>query len=182
MGARAFSEIFDHYLAEELGQPPRIFLDEQIEAGHVWPEELADALARSKVLVGLWTPLYFSSAWCQSELAHMYARERQCGLRSRGRRGSLIIPATLHDGEDFPTRAKKRQMVDLSAYASPWAVRDGPTTEALAQRIAAWVPTVAHAIQRAPAFDPTWQDLAFEDFMALFTRTNLEQTNLPGLG
>src|SRR5262249_17868040 len=101
-----FMEMFDFYLAHELGRPPEIFIDYKIAEGDSWPHDLAYALARSKVLVALWTPLYFTSKWCTSELAHMHAREERCGFRHRGRPGGLIVPATLHDGDDFPPQAK----------------------------------------------------------------------------
>ena len=177
-----FMEIFDLYLAEELGCPPNIYIDDKIAEGNAWPHDLARALARSKVLVALWTPLYFNSRWCISELAHMHAREQQCGFRNREHPEGLIVPATLHDGDDFPSQAKIIQMADLRDCAKPWAVRDGQVIQDLAQRICAWTPQVARAIRHAPAFDPTWQDLAFDSFMDLFAKMALEQTILPSLG
>ena len=66
-GYEGFLGKFSTYLAQELGRRPKIFIDDMIEAGHSWPHALAYALARSRVLVALWTPLYFKSPWCISE-------------------------------------------------------------------------------------------------------------------
>src|SRR5438309_10022485 len=75
-----FLPLFNLWLSAELGHDARVTLDEQIEAGVDWPIDLGQKLARSKLLVPLLSRQYFSSRWCVTELAHIYAREQQCGF------------------------------------------------------------------------------------------------------
>jgi len=168
--------------AESMTQEPKIFIDENIAEGHSWPHELAHALGRSKVLVALWTPTYFNSQWCTSELAHMYAREQRCGYRTVEHPHGLIIPALLQNGENFPLKARSIQMKDLQGCANVWLAPDSPKKEELSQRIREWTPQIVQAIRHAPDFDPMWQNLAFDSFLNLFTGIPPEQKILLGLG
>ncbi len=139
-------ELFGHWLEESLAQEPKIFIDYDIPEGDSWPHKLAYALGRSKVLVALWTPMYFNSKWCTSELAHMYAREQQCGFRTVKRPQGLIVPALLQDGENFPSQARAIQMKDLQGCANVWLAPDSPQKEELSQRIREWTPQIVQAI------------------------------------
>ena len=177
-----FMPLFKHWLGEELGRSPEIFVDYDIKEGYSWPHKLAMALSTSKVMVALWTPTYFNSMWCKNDLAHMYAREVKCGYRTLKCSEGLIIPVALHDGERFPQKAREIQMANLQKYANVRIARNSKTAEELSRRICNWVPSVAHAIGKAPPFNPLWKSMALEEFLVLFTRDILEQRELPSLG
>src|SRR5690348_432033 len=60
--------MLSHWLGEELGREPRIFLDDPaIRPGKDWVRELAAQHSRSAVLVPLMSKLYFESDWCKAE-------------------------------------------------------------------------------------------------------------------
>lgn len=59
----------------ELGRTPSIFFDKALSAGGTWPVELGRKLARSRILMALWSKPYLTSSWCAREMAVMRARE-----------------------------------------------------------------------------------------------------------
>jgi hypothetical protein len=177
-----FMPLFQHWLGEELSRGPKIFVDYNMHQGVSWPHELARALSRSKVLVALWTPTYFSSTWCTSELACMYAREEQHRLKTTQYPCVLIIPATLHDGDRFPAKAAAIQMLDLKDCANVRMVKKSMTAAALSKKICLWAPTIAQAIRDAPPFDHSWESLTVDKFVDLFWQEHADQTRVPSLG
>lgn len=173
---------FEHWLGEELGREPNIFLDEHITEGSSWPETLALEISRARVLVGLWSPMYFDSEWCTAELAHMYTREDEAGLRSGEEPGGLIVPASLHDGDSFPKKAQAIKPFELHAWANPFLVQGSPTAEALAEQLREFAGPVAAAVGRAPVHKEAWLELSSDEFLHLFKTTEPRQAKLPGLG
>ncbi|TDC96979.1 TIR-like protein FxsC [Actinomadura sp. 7K507] len=67
------------------------FMDRQIGVGTEWPDQLADALANCRVFVALFSPAYFTSAYCGKEWAAFLSRyqAQTAGLDSP----PAIIPA-----------------------------------------------------------------------------------------
>src|SRR5512146_1527304 len=63
-------------LADELDRPPQVFVDNQMEVGTYWPDELANAQRMASYLLAVWSPPYFTSPWCVAELHSMWAREQ----------------------------------------------------------------------------------------------------------
>jgi hypothetical protein len=147
---RHFDPLFRHYLGEELGVEPRVFVDWQDRRPGDWPTELGVELARSRVLVPLLSRMYFESPWCTTEYELMRLREERC-------KRALIVPAIIHDGRDLPDHARRAYSAELVRYANPRMTRESPRGEKLADRIADWVPTVAQAIRKAPPHDPDWE-------------------------
>jgi hypothetical protein len=152
-----FLPLFQGYLTASLGREANIFSDRDIPAGNSWPERLRNALATSRAMVGIWSPNYFISSWCQVECRFMLHRELVCGLRTGGNPNGLIVPVTLHDGDRFPPYAKAIQYADWNKYAR---VGDGfKKTERYVEfqdRICDWAENVASAIQLAPDWDARW--------------------------
>src|SRR6266481_7597971 len=71
-----FLPYFRPALAEALVRPAEIFVDRTgIHSGQKWPARLKQALAHSRCLIGVWSPMYFRSEWCQCESAVMRHRE-----------------------------------------------------------------------------------------------------------
>lgn len=178
-----FYERFEHWLGECLEYEPKIFYDEKVlETGYDWPAKLADALANSKAFVGLWSGQYFSSPWCQAELSQILAREKLCGIPGPPSHGRLIVPAALSGtDQDYPPDIRAIQYLPLQALSNPWIADGSPTGELLSDTIRDWAPDVKAAILRAPEWNPTWADLAIDDFEHLF-RDQQHQTTVPSLG
>jgi TIR domain-containing protein len=174
-----FSPMFEHWLGEELGADPRIFWDDRIESGSDWPQALGYALARSRVLVSLFSRQYFYSRWCKLELTLMYAREHECGFGpAADSPDRLIVPALIHDGEDLPPDARRIQAAELQDCADPFMGKDSPKQEKLSDCIKLWTPDVRRAIERAPKYDPAWRTLAVDRFVRLFEMPAAEQKQI----
>jgi hypothetical protein len=179
-----FLPLFEHYLGEELGTDATVFFDEHaIETGTAWPLKLASALAKSKVLVCLWSNQYFSSNWCKTELSLMRARENACRYSTIDRPEGLIVPAVIH-GDRYkylPASEKLTAPFDLIEVVNPRMAPNSPLAEKLASRIAQWAPDVASAVGRAPDFDPEWSSLAEAAMTAVF-QPQQSQNVVPSLG
>lgn len=179
---RQFLPLFRHWLGEELGRKPSIFVDrEGIQSGDSWPLRLAKAHSTSRVLVGLWSRTYFESKWCQAELARMLARHQACGIPTPDLPQGLIHAAVLHDGDTFPEAVATIQTVDLTSCASVRVARDSPTAEELESRIKRWVPGIARSISTAPEYDSSWLHDAAEAFLGLLMPKTIVPA-LPRLG
>jgi hypothetical protein len=147
------------FVGNEMNRPVSIFFDRSgIQAGDTWPLTLQNALMRSRCLVAVWNPLYFSSEWCRRECAVMLYREERLGLRKGTRPEGLIVPISVFDGEHFPPRAKSIQYFDLRAYwISGPAFRDSALYVDFQIQLKNLAASVARAIKRAPSWQSRWQ-------------------------
>lgn len=168
-----FYDIFDHWLGEELGRDCSIFIDYQLETGHNWPAQLADSLSRSRVLVPLWSPQYFNSNWCLREIALFAAREQATGFGTEENSQRLIVPAAIHDKDNFPEAARLIQFKEIQELCNIRTAYGSETLEKLSNEIRKWAPDICHAINSAPVFNPDWTALAFEEFMDLFRNPSI---------
>lgn len=98
---------------------PRIFIDRQIKTGTAWQNEIEHALKTSKCLVAIWSPPYFYSRYCLTELLTMMKREEILGLRTDKHRRGLICPVVFCDGERLPKRYMKIQHFDMHEVNIP---------------------------------------------------------------
>src|SRR5689334_25416206 len=103
-----------------MGDRPTIFVDEQIEAGNLWPDTLAKKLLGSKLLIAVLSPPYFTSGWCRAEWDSMEEREKVLGIASADDPHGLIYPVVFHDGERFPDKVKLRQYREVKPWAYPY--------------------------------------------------------------
>jgi hypothetical protein len=172
-----------HWLGEELGREANVFFDQELEAGQAWPHRLRMAVVRSRVVVPLWSRMYFSSDWCLREMSMMVARERHLGFGSAANPGRLVVPAAIHDGDDFPPATVANddgnQFFPLQDVAN---VRIGNGTvlhEQFSDRIRDWAPSIRSAISRAPDFDAAWRYLDCEEIMNEFRQPPPAQTTQP---
>jgi hypothetical protein len=159
----------------------RIFVDQQIDTGTDWPMRLAQALARSRLLIPVLSRDYFESAWCRLELALIYHREQQCGLRTTVNPAGLILPLVIDDGESFPSEVQSIQQTNIHEFANPWIRRDSPRQEEFAERLRQWCPCIESALRRIPPYDPAWETLALDQFRHQFQIRPAPQTRVPGL-
>jgi hypothetical protein len=159
----------------------RIFVDQQIETGDDWPTRLAQALARSRLLVPVLSRDYFRSAWCRLELSLIFNREQQCGLRTPANPGGLILPLVIDDGDSFPSEIQRMQLTDIKTFANPCIRRDSPRQEEFAEQLRQWCPCIESALARIPPYDPTWEHQAIDKFRDQFQVRTAAQTKVPGL-
>ncbi|MEO8260800.1 MAG: FxsC protein [Acidobacteriota bacterium] len=153
-------KLFDRFLDDLIteidqsdGTIPRdeiaFFAPRQIETGHQWPAELADALRTSRLLLAFYSPYYFVSRWCGREVQVFLDRQaewaKQVGL---DRPAQVIIPVLwmpcepkipssishLQFTDDrFPSEYRKRGVRRLMALALETEYEE--TKAALAERI-----------------------------------------------
>jgi hypothetical protein len=133
-------------------------------AGDALPETIKSALARTRILVPIWSVDYFLSDWCRRECAVIFHRERELGYRTLDNSSGLILPISLFDGVKFPPFAKKIKYLDCTPFnrITP-SYKTTPMYEALIKELVEWIPQVADAIRSAPSWTPEWQDKKWLD-------------------
>ncbi|MFK3968889.1 toll/interleukin-1 receptor domain-containing protein [Ensifer adhaerens] len=111
---RHFLPMFYGHLEGILPHKPQIFVDSAQPTGVQWPQHIQTALLRSRVMVAVWTPPYFRSAWCMAEWESMLEREAFLAREGIPHPDGLVYPLVFSDGKNFDPRAKKTQSRDLS--------------------------------------------------------------------
>ena len=159
----------------------RIFADDQIETGASWPAYLARAHAHSRLLIPILSRDYFNSDWCRLELALMHDRERRVGYRTPAKDSVLILPLVIDDGDCFPLEVQEMQGQSIHRFAITCMCTTGPRQEEFAAHLKQWCPRIERALQNIPAFDPTWEAVAHEQFTEMFKIKVAAQKTLPGL-
>lgn len=159
----------------------QIFVDEQIETGMCWPDSLARALARSRLLIPLLSRDYFNSEWCRLELALMLEREQQCQFRCSANQSVLIIPFVYDDGECFPVEVRSMQPKEIHEYANPYVRPDSPKYVDFTEVLRKECPRLVAALRTAPPFNPDWEQIAYEQFRDRFRIQAATQATLPSL-
>lgn len=150
-----FKTLLKSYLQQDLGQEPDIFVDERIVVGADWVDSLAEHLAKSKVLIAIFSGDYFGSDWCVHELDMMLERSQAChGAKAEDAR--LIIPVVVHDGDHIPKPVKRLQPADFAAYRIAHINNASPDYHEFSKEMRKLSPMVAKAIQETPAFDAKW--------------------------
>ena len=152
-----FSPELRQWLDSYTAQPTRIFIDEDIEVGDFWPNHLEAALRSSKYMIAIWSPQYFTSAWCCAEWQSMRGRELQLGLQMGS--SGLVFPVVFSDGKNFPPETGRAQRIDFSDLNYPYpAFRDSAKyldfvdrIKRISEMLSRWIDE-----REAPSFDPRW--------------------------
>jgi hypothetical protein len=152
----------------ELESEPSIYTDEMIEGGATWPIELGEELAKSKVLISLWSRNYLHSKWCSLELAHMIAREKAKNLRTPGKPLGVVLFIVVHDGDTIPHDLQLVQKIEIQKCFNVRMRHDSPRAEDLDAILSDEAAGIARAIQNAPQFEDAWPDQTAQDFFNLF--------------
>jgi TIR domain len=106
-------------LVDELGHEVKVFVDQEMEPGDIWPARLARMLGRSKILVSIYSAQYFRSDWCVAEWKSMAAREQALGLASSDLTRGLIFPVLYADSQNFPEYGLDRMWHDMKGLDNP---------------------------------------------------------------
>lgn len=182
-----FLPLLDHWVGLELAWTPSVCvhgINRRITPGSHWPEELKQSLAKSRVLIALWTKNYFTSRWCANEFAHMLAREHS---RERGRGEpsyGLVIPVVIHDGNDFPESLSHVQRLDIQPFYNTRMRSDSEMAAALGRELSLHAPGLAAAISGAPEWQPRWPDEHVQSYFEAFYRPGDDPGSgrVPGFG
>jgi hypothetical protein len=140
--------------------PPRrcpiVFIDQEIETGAQWADELRYALLRSRCLVCVWSPSYFGQDWCLAEWLSMRGREIMLQKRIDSRL-RLVYPVKFNDGDSFPPDAQAAQYMDLSQFNSPHPnFKDTLPYIDFDRRMQEVARKIADMVLAAPAWEPDW--------------------------
>ena len=146
-----FHPLLRDCLSDQVGWEPTIFFDLEVETGLRWPDLLADALRRSKMLVAVWSPPYFRSSWCLAEWQSMLAREQLLSGKV------LIYPVVFSDSHTFPDAAKNRQSRDLKAWSNPFpAYQETRDYDRFYQEMQDVAAELGRMLAAVPAWQPDW--------------------------
>jgi hypothetical protein len=174
------AEALETLLRPALGKV-KIFVDWQIETGFSWPDYLARALGRSRILVPLLSRDYFNSDWCRLELALMRDREERCKFRCSSNPAVLILPFVYDDGDCFPVEVREMQPKAIHDYANPFVRPDSPSFEIFSEVLRGECPRLEEALRSVPPFNPEWEKVAYQQFRERFRIQVAAQTSLPAL-
>jgi len=163
-----------HSLLRPVDSGIKIFADYQIEIGALWPDYVARALARSRLMIPVLCPDYFKSDWCRLELALMHHR-------AINQSASIILPFIINDGDCFPPEIQAIQSVSIHDFANPYMLTNSPRQEDFAEHLKACCPRIHDALATVPQFDPAWDNIARDQFSELFKIKMQAQITVPGL-
>lgn len=147
---RVFVPVFKQWWPHVCGGDPRIFIDEDsIEPGAPWPVALEDALRRSRCLLGVWSPDYFTSDWCLAEFHTMLRRQQATGA-------TIVVPLQFSDGDFYPDEARALEWITVEPYN--WMrSRSRANTRGFVRTVQNVCQRVAEVVRTAPAWDARWQ-------------------------
>jgi hypothetical protein len=171
-----FVDLLTSYMQQELGRSPSIFVDERIPVGSDQAQQLGENLARSKVLLAIFSADYFGSDWCVHELDLMLGRSGVPGSMVAPRQ---IIPTVVHDGNLIPDPVRQIQPRDFSAWRIAHINRNSPVYQDFSVAMRDLAPHIRQAIELAPPFDPTWINVCEQRFDDVFRSTTVGSRLLP---
>jgi hypothetical protein len=145
-------------LWDELEYEPQIFLDIEQDPGTPWPEHLKWALQRSRLVVAVLSPPYFTSRWCMAEWQTILRREQREGLDGPGDVAHLLHPVPYSDGDRFPADVSNRQMdptfKDFRFPQRPFA--DSVRYLGLHEALVKLAERLAARLDKTPVWRPDW--------------------------
>lgn len=144
-------------LTDELSREPRIFLDSTMEIGVHWPAGLEWALQRSRLLLPVWSPHYFTSPWCLAEWHTIRAREYAAGMATERCPHGLIYPLAFTAWQNLPTEARNRQYRNLEQWNIPYPqYRNTEEYIGLHREIRRIAADLASEVDQVPSWRPNW--------------------------
>jgi hypothetical protein len=168
-----FLKTFDFYVSEEVagvcGRETTIFFDQLevnpairtgtlcngsgIEPGDNWKNALERAIKTSRCLLGLWSPMYFLSPWCNTEWRSFAYRPT-----------TPLVASSVYDGSYFPPDARGHQEVDLNDFVQVGrGLIDGAKSSEFHARVKLLAQAVAVKVRDAPHFDQWWTSLSNDE-------------------
>jgi len=174
-----FSPLLTVRVRQELTREPVIYIDEKLESGVSWPEQLGIELGKSRILIALWAKDYFASPWCTAEAAQMLARAEATGRATAALPRGLVVFAVIHGADAFPDALGRYQRFKIEKGFSLRMGRNSRTAQRLDKKLAAEAPAIAKAIEEAPPWRRSWPQTAAERFREQFSIDRPQQTHPP---
>ena len=175
-----FEPLLKQRVRPALPKGPDIFIDvNEMEAGQPWPQQLADAISASRIIMPLWSEDYLNSLWCTCEISHMLERQKELA-RHGNPEPSLIFPVIIHDGITMPVDIKILQTVDVQDYFNSRMNKYSEKAEKLSDTLKKVSASIAKLILQAPAFQNDWNIGARTSFRDQFYKNEeAHQASLP---
>ena len=144
-----FHQNFRDYLESNLIQldlyppPARVYVAKrENKPGDIWPNELQEALQRSKVLVAICSPHYFVSGWCQSEWTTFKQRAPE-----------LLVPVLYYGKDDYLLpRVTPIQYADFREFREI----PGGKVAKFREKVEEFASNVALKVAQAPPFSTSF--------------------------
>ena len=95
-----------------------------IQQGDNWPDTLLSALQTSRVLLCLYSPAFFNSAYCGKELAVFMKRVRAFADEKGGDAPQLVLPVLLDAPEDLGELPEALELIQYADNAYPELYRE----------------------------------------------------------
>jgi hypothetical protein len=151
-----------------------VFLDEiGLHTGDAILKRIQKELSRSKLLVPVLIPRYFSSKWCVVELSSMLLREEQQGFCNNEKPGGLIWPVDIAEGH-YPEVIKGRKHKKWwNHYFTGEAFLTSPEYVSFEKQVRSFAKEIGEALCQTPAIKSDWIDPAW-----LFKATTLHAPRL----
>lgn len=136
----------------------KIFIDQDIKPPANWAAKISRALLRSRYMIAVLTPRYFTtSEWCRAEWHTMQQREKLLGLGEKG----LIFGVDFNGPEghvNLPRDATQRQLSDFSAWNVPGEYfKTTAHYPEFAKEVEKLAKQIVAALPEAPRFNPKWK-------------------------
>ncbi len=154
-----FLPLFKSHLEDALNKREvEIFIDrEKIKSGQAWERKITHELIHSRIMVSIFSPVYFNSEWCRREFAIMDYRQRQCGFEEQGNKFGIIVPLKISDGDNFPKGATRLQIANFNdSFIYSQSFLNSPRGDDFQVHLKNWINDVALAYNNAPAWDDNW--------------------------
>jgi hypothetical protein len=146
------TKVLSRCLQDELDYEPKIFVDKQIETGAFWPDELENALRRSRLMVAVLSPPYFTSKWCRAEWKSMELRENIVEMDS-----GLIFPVVFSDGDSFNTHVERRQCRSMKDWSYPYPqFAEAPAFLQFHDKVREFAIELVGRLDKVPQWSPDW--------------------------
>lgn len=141
----------------------KVFLDAtELSAGLIWENQITDALKRSKLLLSVVSPAYFSSEYALKEWETFAIRSRLTG-------SNLIIPIVVRGEGIVPDWFKERMYISLESSVLVGKPR-GKSKE-FQRTIKKMAEQINSLLMEVPPFDVNWPIASASDVKKLFFET-----------
>jgi hypothetical protein len=155
-----FLPLAENLLADVIHRKASIFRDTTaIQAGQAWEMRVKSALASSRVIIPILTPMYFQSEICVKELAVFQHRQQMLGYQTVHNPNGLIIPVGIRDGECFPQYVSQIQYLncnDHNRVGSSFQATE--SYQILQNKLHPWIDQVGHVINTVPDWHNDWMN------------------------
>ncbi len=138
----------------------KVFLDAtELSAGVLWENQITDALKRSKLLLSVVSPTYFSSEYALKEWETFAIRSRLTG-------SNLIIPIVVRGAGVVPDWFKERMYISLESSVLVGKSRD--KSKEFKRTIKNLAEQINSLLMEVPPFDVNWPIASASDVKELF--------------